>query len=303
MNGTLRTRLSVLLLTLAVGGFWRANAAVPVVAAYAFSSGSSSSDVTARTVNDLAFSFIRELRTFSILDMRAELPPADLGVPPGSDYIFYGSVAERSDGIRLELVLKGGPDSITRTISKVYENSNRILLESRMLVRDLFDLSIALPDPVAPDLAAVPADGQTAGTAPSTELPGIEDFIPVKDSDSLAGSWLGEAGVEKILILRGGRGIAVLETGVSLSLEVSASNGALLVRQKGSINPRQFADVTDSVAVQAASMVSPLEWILKLSRDQKRLVGVKKTASIKNDGVNVISVENRVVDVSWTRDR
>ncbi len=111
---------------------------LPSVAAFSLSSRDIS-DPVAKTSNDVVFSFIRELRTYRIVDLRTEPLPVNLGVPDGMDYIFYGDLENVTDGIRLELVLKGGPYAVTRKISRVYDSMNRILLESRMLVRDLFD--------------------------------------------------------------------------------------------------------------------------------------------------------------------
>src|SRR5574344_223387 len=90
---------------------------LPVVAAYSLSS-TQANDTVVRTVNDLVFSFIRELRTYRILDMRSEAIPSDLGIPEGSSYIFYGTLQEQPDGLRLEIVLKGGPYAVTRIISR-----------------------------------------------------------------------------------------------------------------------------------------------------------------------------------------
>jgi hypothetical protein len=269
---------------------------LPVVAAYSLSS-SSANDTVTRTVNDLVFSFIRELRTYRMLDMRTEALPADLGIPEGSSYIFYGTLQEQPDGLRLELVLKGGPYTVTRIISRVYENSNRILLESRMLVRDLFDQSVALPDPgteQVPQIAAI--NGSAVNTQNQSE------YIPVRSVDALAGTWHGEEEIEKIMILRGGRAIVILKTGLSLTLEMTIGADDLVVRQKGTILPRQFADVPDPVAKQAADIAPPLEWHFLVSRDQKTLSGTKKTVTIKHDGQNVLSMESVELKVLWSRD-
>jgi hypothetical protein len=187
---------------------------LPVVAVYTLSS-SDVGDHIAKTVNDLVFSFVRELRTYRVMDMRSESLPRDLGAPDGTDYIFFGTMTDQPDGIKLELVLKGGPLGVTRLLSRVYENSNRILLESRMLVRDLFDQSVQLPEPSIRMADAAPA------SAPQGLQP--ENLKPVGNIDSLAGSWKGEDGIERIMILRGGRGVAVLSSGVSIPLEIITS--------------------------------------------------------------------------------
>lgn len=272
---------------------------LPVVAAYALVSNEVS-DPVSKTVNDLVFSFIKELRTYRPLDMRADQLPRDLGVPDGADYIFYGNLINQSDGIKLELVLKGGPQRITRLISRVYDNSNRILLESRLLVRDLFDQSVSLPDPV--ETAQTQPLPEQAGTDPAPKMPiGNKELVPVENMDSLAGSWRGEDGIEKVMLLRGGRGVAVLTSGISLTLELLVTGGELVIRQKGTANPRQFIDLPDPVAKQAAAIAPPLEWRFLISADQTVLSGTKKTVLIKNDGKNILTMEDRTLNVNWIR--
>ncbi len=274
---------------------------LPSVASYSLTSEAVGENVT-RTVNDLVFSFIKEVRTYRIIDMRSDVLPSDLRVLDGTDYLFYGTLTGVSDGIRLELVLKGGPFAVTRLISRVYENSNRILLESRMLVRDLFDQSVALPDPL--DMPSVPGDKSVAvPTVVSAPVAGpARELVAVRSLDSLAGSWRGEEGIEKVMLLRGGRGVAILFSGISIPLELSLSAGDLVIRQKGMANPRQFMDLSDSVAKQAATIAPPLEWRFLITTDQKTLSGIKKTVIINNDGKNILTMEAVVLDTRWERD-
>lgn len=270
---------------------------VPVVAIYQLSARDVGDAVT-RTVADLIHSFIRELKTYRVVDLRNESLPRDLGVPEGVDYIFYGSLVNQPDGIKLELVLKGGALNTTRLISRVYENSNRILLESRILVRDLFDQSVALPDP--PSAVAGPdVEGQPLSATVRT---GSVQWQPVKNIDALAGAWRGEDGIERIMILRGGRGVAVLSSGVSVSLELIISGEELVVRQKGAPTARQFMDLPDPVARQAAAIAPALEWRFLLSDDQKNLGGTKKTVIIRNDGKNILAMESQILPVQWIRE-
>lgn len=270
---------------------------VPSVAVFSLYSTNIGENITV-SVNDLIFSFIRELRTYRTVDMRTDTLPLDMSVPDGTDYLFFGTISNQPDGIKLELVLKGGPQGVTRLISRVYENSNRILLESRMLVRDLFDQSVRLPDPDEP----VYTQGLPESlTPPADETQEKQELVSVSSIDSLAGSWEGEAGIERIMLLRGGRGVAVLSSGVSISLEVVVSNGDLVVRQKGNANPRQFDDLPDPVARQAANVAPPIEWRFLISKDQRTLSGTKKTVVVKNDGKNILNMESTEYPVSWIR--
>ncbi len=294
-SGQIQRILGIACALLALSGTVQSQS-LPSVAVFSLQSRDLSENITV-SVNDLVYSFIRELRTYRIVDMRSDSLPLDMGVPDGTDYVFFGSISSQPDGIKLELVLKGGPLNVTRLISRVYENSNRILLESRMLVRDLFDQSVRLPDPDDPVHARSTPEQEKREERPPEE----NNLVSVTSIDSLAGSWEGEPGIEKIMLLRGGRGVAVLSSGVSISLEVIVSNGDLVVRQKGNANPRQFDDLPDPVARQAANIAPPLEWRFLISKDQNTLSGTKKTVVIKNDGENILTMENAEHQVSWVR--
>lgn len=290
-----RILISLCLLLYAVAGVQAQS--VPSVAVFSLYSNDLGENITV-SVNDLIFSFIRELRTYRTVDMRTDTLPLDMSVPDGTDYLFFGSISDQPDGIKLELVLKGGPQGVTRLISRVYENSNRILLESRMLVRDLFDQSVRLPDPDDPVYAKGLPEPPAQQVDDARET---RELVRVSSIDSLAGSWEGESGIERIMLLRGGRGVAILSSGVSISLEVIVSNGDLVVRQKGNANPRQFDDLPDPVARQAANIAPPIEWRFLISKDQKTLSGTKKTVVVKNDGKNILNMESTEYPVSWVR--
>ena len=271
---------------------------IPSVAVFSLSA-KNTPEIAAKTANDVVFSFINEQRSYRIVDMRQDPLPTDLGVPDGIDYVFFGTIEGQPDGIRLELVLKGGPWAITRKISRVYESTNRILLESRMLVRDLFDQSVSLPDPALPEDGGA-LDGGAIQASRGADVP--PELVNVTNVDSLAGSWHGESGIEKVMILRGGRGVAVFSSGVSISLEILLSGDDLLVRQKGSSTPRQFSDLPDAVAQQAANIAPPIEWRFRITPDQKTLSGTKKAVIFKNDGKNILTMENSDTRVSWSRE-
>lgn len=257
---------------------------LPSVAAFAIGTTDADGYVT-KTVNDLVFSFILEMRSYRVNDLRTESLPTDLSVPAGIDYLFYGSLSQQPNGVRLELVLRGGPLDITRKISRVFENTNRVLLESRMLVRDLFDLNISLPDPVAGHQVA-------SGPGPQTSLPSI---------DSLSGTWSGESGVEKIMILRGGRGIMILTSGVSISLTLEYQDSLLVIRQKGALNPRQFLDLPEKVAKEASQTLQPPEWDMAPGQDKNVLTGVKKTAKVTHNGDAIVDIVPEEVPIEWRR--
>lgn len=259
--------------------------ALPGVAVYQLQAPELS-EQTVQTVDNLVFSFIKELKTYTILDLRSQTVPADFPKNPAIDYIFFGMLKEAPEGIKLELVLKGREDQFTRIISKVYGNINKILLDSRLLVFNLFDFS-------------VPLEGLTVST-PQNEQD--TEFGYVETVDSLAGSWKGEKGLDRVMILRGGRGMAVFSSGVSVSLDFKIDNGYLLVTQKGSLQPRQFLNLPDEIARQAVQQTNPPQWRFLVSPDKKILSGTKVDAEIQYNETSIISIKYDTATVEWLRD-
>ena len=281
-RGTKKLYIALLLLLISLPS---ALSALPGVAVYQLQAPTITEQIT-QTVDNLVFSFIKELKTYTIFDLRSQSVPADFPNDPAIDYIFFGALEEVPDGIKLELILKGRTEQLTRIISKVYDNVNKILLDSRLLVFNLFDFSVPLE--------------QLARSLPQTEQ--NTEFGYIETVDSLAGSWKGEPGLDRVMILRGGRGMAVFSSGVSVSLDLKIDNGYLLVTQKGSLQPRQFLNLPDEIARQAVQKTNPPQWRFLVSPDKKILSGTKVDAQIQYNETAIISVKYDTATVEWLRD-
>ena len=281
-RGTKKLYIALLLLLISLPS---ALSALPGVAVYQLQAPTMT-EQTAQTVDNLVFSFIKELKTYTIFDLRSQSVTADFPNDPAIDYIFFGALEEVPEGIKLELILKGRKDQFTRIISKVYDNINKILLDSRLLVFNLFDFSVPLE--------------QLARSLPQNEQ--NTEFGYIETVDSLAGSWKGEPGLDRVMILRGGRGMAVFSSGVSVSLDLKIDNGYLLVTQKGSLQPRQFLNLPDEIARQAVQKTNPPQWRFLVSPDKKILSGTKVDAQIQYNETAIISVKYDTATVEWLRD-
>ena len=281
-RGTKKVYIALLLLLISLP---QVLSALPGVAVYQLQAPTIS-EQTAQTVDNLVFSFIKELKTYTIFDLRKAPVPGDFPNDTAIDYIFFGALEEVPEGIKLELILKGRTEQLTRIISKVYDNVNKILLDSRLLVFNLFDFSVPLE--------------QLARSLPQTEQ--NTEFGYIETVDSLAGSWKGEPGLDRVMILRGGRGMAVFSSGVSVSLDLKIDNGYLLVTQKGSLQPRQFLNLPDEIARQAVQKTNPPQWRFLVSPDKKILSGTKVDAQIQYNETAIISVKYDTATVEWLRD-
>ena len=281
-RGTKKVYIALLLLLISLPPVL---SALPGVAVYQLQAPAIS-EQTAQTVDNLVFSFIKELKAYAIFDLRNQSVPADFPNDSAIDYIFFGALEDVPEGIKLELILKGRKDQVTRIISKVYDNINKILLDSRLLVFNLFDFSVPLE--------------QLARSLPQTEQ--NTEFGYIETVDSLAGSWKGEPGLDRVMILRGGRGMAVFSSGVSVSLDLKIENGYLLVTQKGNLQPRQFLNLPDEIARQAVQKTNPPQWRFLVSSDKKILSGTKVDAQIQYNETAIISIEYDTATVEWLRD-
>ena len=115
----------------------------------------------------------------------------------------------------------------------------------------------------------------------------------------LAGTWSGEELIEKILILRGGRGFIVFKNGASMTISVSIEGESVTVKQYGKSNASFFPELPRQEALKIAATASPIEWKLKL--DGNTLAGTKKT--LVADKKSSTGVSEGVVNVSWVKQR
>lgn len=244
-----------------------------------------------RAVNAVILSFTSEIKGYTIEDY-TQSSEDNIDMAGDLEYILTGRIVGISQGVRLELILKNKQKQIVRNISKDYEGSNKVLLDSRILIKELFE---------AQDVAVIEEKKENTESIKSSLLDET-DFKPISSLDSLAGAWYGEDGeVEKIMIMRGGRGVAIWVSGISLLLELKLENGFLIATQKGVPQPRQFINLPDNIASLAAKATKPIVWQLHINQDLKILSGLKKTSSIKYNNSEIISVSEVSVPVKWHR--
>ncbi|AEH40133.1 hypothetical protein TPCCA_0183 [Treponema paraluiscuniculi Cuniculi A] len=240
---------------------------------------------TETTINDALFSFIRELRGYHVVDCREQAVPHRFPEKGSLDYIFCGAMNLTPEGIRLAVALKGKDHNATRLLSKTYETAARILLDSRHLVRDVFDRS-------------VPLTGNQTKTSGMRHTRAGEESI--SSLDALAGSWHSTEEEERIVIVSEGRGIAVLRSGLSVPLKLKISDGVLVVSQKGAVNARQFSHFPPEIAQKLAQEARPLQWRFTKISGNNRLSGVRTAPVVRGAG-HTASVEYEEVPEEWVR--
>lgn len=265
--------------------------ATPKVAVYPFNSDPNLQYI-AHTANDLLFAYLREERKVIVVDQRGT--SSSTGIDD-FDFQLKGNISNNTNKeILLELLITDNKNNIIRTIIKVYENSNKLFLEVRSLVKELIDF--ALQQSLSSN--AIVNENQKQ----ETQSPKIELFEIVTNIDSLTGTWKAENDIEKVMILRGGRGVAILTSGVSISLQFDVQDGVIIVKQISPLSARQFTDIPSHIVQKALVNINPTEWVLYKIKGKTILEGVKKTIGINHDGNNILEIYTREISTEWIKE-
>src|SRR5574344_2440014 len=113
------------------------------------------------------------------------------------------------------------------TYSKKYDSYYKILMESKSSLQQVFK-DLLNQQETAPQTDSSADADNSEKSAPDTA--GIS-------TESIAGTWTGENYIEKIVILRGGRGFIIYKNGAAMNISVAVvstnGNQSVLVSQSG----------------------------------------------------------------------
>ncbi|MGP1459632.1 MAG: TP0183 family DNA metabolism protein [Treponema sp.] len=175
--------------------------------------------------------------------------------------------------------------------SKEYDSYYKILMESKTSVKEL------IAGLIRSSAAGTDREQDGAGGFQSSTASAEAEV----STQSIAGTWGGESFIDKIVILRGGRGFVIFKNGASMNISVAISgdsgNAQIKIKQTGGSNASYFPDIPRDAALKAATDAEPIEWKLRMTKGGA-MTGVKKTLVLKEDsGVP----EQAEVPVEWTR--
>lgn len=251
---------------------------------------SSADDNMIKMTTDLLFTQFQSMDGYSVVDRRSE----SFTSPAGTKNIaFYAEVQEDTDG-KWICTLNAFRNERNFSFTKKYDTYYKILLDSKASLENLMlNLSGNIPMPEQSDTETA------AETKCEEEEKKAADRSKNQAMDMLAGTWSGEELIEKILILRGGRGFIVFKNGASMTISVSIEGESVTVKQYGKSNASFFPELPRQEALKIAATASPIEWKLKL--DGNTLAGTKKT--LVADKKSSTGVSEGVVNVSWVKQR
>lgn len=174
----------------------------------------------------------------------------------------------------------------TYSTTKEYDSYYKILMESKTNLKGML---IDLLDST-----------KNLASASETEEITSDQII---STDVIAGSWKGENFIDKIVIMRGGRGFIIYKNGASMNILINISkneeNGSPIINinQASRNNASYYPELQRKDAMEYAIDAQPIEWSFKLA-NAKTLKGTKLTLVQKMPGV---APEQGIIDVEWTK--
>ena len=240
-------------------------------------------DNMAKMLSDLYYTQFQEISSFYVTDKRTQdclksIPSNDS--INSSNFSFYSIITKENAKWISNLTIKN--KNINHSVKKEFDSFYKILMEPKDI------LQASLKDLVL--------QKTVVSTEEQTEQPQIN--LPQISTEFLSGTWYGENNIDKIVIMRGGRGFVIFNNGASMNISVELSNASkktIKIKQNGRSNASFYPDLPRQVALKVAVNANPIEWNFELL-DDNTLKGKKSTLISANE-----DAIPGIIDVIWHR--
>ena len=244
-----------------------------------------------KMTSDLYYTQLSEINNFSVTDKRTS--PSLSERPESSDFSdgslsFFTLISKdvKSDKWITTYYVVDKSKNEEHSKKKTYDSFYKILMEPKDVLKDTIKQLIE-NDSSATTLTSFAQEG----SSPSG--------VSIASTEELSGTWGGEDNINKIVIMRGGRGLVIFNNGASMNITVELSGSGtskkVLVKQKGNSNASFYPELKRTTALAAAVSAKPIIWTLSLS-DENTLKGTKETVLPDGDDYKEGSVS-----VTWKR--
>ena len=244
-----------------------------------------------KMTSDLYYTQLSEINNFSVSDKRTspsltERP--DSGIFQDGRLSFFTFITKdaNSDKWITTYYVVDKTKNEEHSKKKTYDSFYKILMEPKEVLKDTIKQLIENDTSATTITASINSSSASqASTIVSTE--------------ELSGTWGGEEHINKIVIMRGGRGFVIFNNGASMNITVELSgsndNKKVVITQKANSNASFYPELNRTAALTAAVSAKPIKWTLALT-DNNTLKGIKDTLLPDGDGYKEGSV-----NVTWTR--
>lgn len=235
----------------------------------------SSDDEMISMTTDLFFTQMQGLDGYVVTDKRSqEFTGADGFV---SDIAFFAEIQESDDGWICTLNAVNRLTSGVVRETKTYASYYKILLDAKSSLENV--------------LANIDSQAVSSGSANESSSMAVT-------LDTLAGTWVGDTLVDKIVILRGGKGFVIFKNGASMNIGVELDGAKVVVTQKGRSNASFYPELSRELALKNVATASPIKWNL-VAETPNNLRGEKTTLaedSKSSTGASVVTIS-----VEWEK--
>jgi hypothetical protein len=212
----------------------------------------------------LFFTQLTQLEKYTIIDRQSIRYSDDALLSAGNATVFYVEIKEADGGWECTLHALNPSQKRHAEYSKTYDTYYKILTEAKTslaaVLRDLENPSAAQTAPRAPPSGAV---------SPSLS--------------SLAGNWSGDGTINKVVLLRGGKGFVIFKNGASMNIDVEIRGYQVVIVQSSKPNASFYPELPREVALVVAQTAAPIEWVFTMT-DANTLTGTKKSVRFAAEG-------------------
>ncbi len=244
-----------------------------------------------KMTSDLYYTQLSEINNFSVSDRRSS--PSLSERPDAANFSdgklsFFTLITKdsKSDKWITTYYVVDKTKNEEHSKKKTYDSFYKILMEPKDVLKDTIKQLIENDSSTTAITASINDAGSIKGTS-------------IASTEELSGTWGGEDNINKIVIMRGGRGFVIFNNGASMNITVelsgSAENKKVVITQKGNSNASFYPDLKRTAALSAAVSAKPIKWTLTLT-DNNTLKGLKDTLLPDGD-----SYKEGSISVIWTR--
>lgn len=251
--------------------------------------GNGIDDNMSKMTSDLYYTQLSEINSYTVNDKRIGLRMSE--IPDISEFedgkiSLYAVISKKENSSKWisTINLYDSSRKITLSEAKEYDSFYKILMEPKASLQETISSLLS-------------GKGNIASTGPSSG--GEKTGSKIQSTEFLSGTWGGEDSVDKIVIMRGGRGFVIFKNGSSMNITVEikaeGSIQKIVITQNGKANASFFPELPREIALKEAVNADPIKWVLNLE-DDDTLSGTKSTL-ILNDG----AAQSGTLKVTWKR--
>ena len=251
---------------------------------------------------------------------------------------FYVEIKRKGDALSkwtCTIFLKNNSTQNIASFNREYDSYYKILMDSKTSLKGIFqDLMKSSEEAVAKsqgekgpssdsknnasisenniakEETSARKEGESSSSASTNREIKEKNLIPASTSlsqtssitENISGTWQGEEFIDKIVILKGGRGFIILKNGASMNVSINQAvneegQTLFLVKQTSHSNASYFPEIPRAKALEEAVKASPIVYTLVL-KNECTLEGIKSTL-IESPSGNEIIPGN--ISVAWKK--